>query len=487
MDEEIQRALTLGYSPTEIAMELQRRGIAVPPFLLQMPKASTPPVQRQPSDMTNVAVPVAVGAGVGLAASGLEGLGNIANAARPSRAALRRVAKAIEQSGGVDALRTRLQDFKETGRGDLVTLGDLSVPLGEQVTDYAATRHEPTRATLVPLNEERRRGVPGRLTQDVRELVPGGYSSAGQMGELAQQSQRDFAAGPLGFQGLRDMNPTIPAEQARKLAAFIQSPRLQKLWEEAAAVGGIGPKPSASALSFEVLQDLKERMDDATDVAFRSGRGNLGDRLRTARDQLVSMLRESVPEYEEVAKQYADFSQHRAALEDGVAAWRDGTLQLPDLQRKMQDLNDVQRNAFKRGMVSAYLQDIENAKTNRNFANEMMNRSAVLEKKLEIVFGSESAFKEAVRRFGVEAAMSRLGGYIGGSQTARRGATATADLGEMAVEAAAHPAYNPFLTTARKIPEYWANKVAAEVDPFATARGLEAIEGLLARFARLPK
>lgn len=501
MDPEIQRALAAGYTPQQIAAELQRRGLAVPPELTSIMNAPAP----QAADATRTPVPAAVqqmqptypdalaaaaptaAAGAALGA-GVYGGAKLTNRVLPKTVAERRIGRAVQQSGGVEPLLRELQNYEQAGRGDIVTLGDLSVPLGEQGADFTATRNERARTSLLQLHRDRQRGVPARLLGDVKELVPGGYSSADFLINLSKQSQRDFAAGPTGFQGLRDANPAINPAEAPRLATFIESPRLEKLWRDAADVAGLGPKPKADALSFETLQDLKERLDDATDVAFRTGRGNLGDRLRSARDELVDILSKAVPGYEQVAAQYAQFAQHQTAVEAGLEAWNNHAIQLPDLARQIADMTPEQRAAFQRGMVSGYVRDIENARTNRNLANEMMSRSAILQRKLEIVFGNQQNFEEAVKRFGLEASMNRMGQYVGGSATARRLSAPGTDVGEAVVEAGAHtPHRGIYYSTLGKIPEFHAERVASRMEPYFTATGSDAVRSLLERIARLPK
>lgn len=479
MDPEILRALRDGVPPAAIVAELQRRGLPVPPQLMQPEASDATSTPQAPAPGPSAA---ALG---GLGASGIAGAyGATAGARRyisPTGRATARLQGAVDQSGGVGALLRELGNYDAAGRGGLVTLGDLARPLGEQGTDFVATNNEHARSTLQAIHDERRRGVPQRLLGDVEQLSPTGYAAPGYLGDLSKRSQQDFADSPLGYRGLREANPVIDPRQAGRLGTFLESPQLQKAWQDAAGVGAIGPLPSADALSFETLQNLKERLDGLSDAAWRKGDGDLGKRLGAARDHLVGILRDAVPGYEQVSAQYARFAQHQAALELGGEIWSNHAIQLPDLQRQLADMTPEQLKAVRQGVVGGFIKDIENAKTNRNLANELMERSATTERKLELIFGSEQAFTEAVKRFSMESSMSRLGGYIGGSATARRLSAGEA-LPEAGAEAVMTHPTSPSGIVGRvlgKVPQVIKSREAARLEPYFTTQGSEAIRELL--------
>lgn len=494
MDPEILRALKDGHSPQEIAAELRRRGLPVPPQLLlggmPMQPSAAPPRMAPPTatqqvgstsaDALGVAAPVAAAGAVvggGVAA-------RLAGRAAMDRYAAKQLREAVTQSGGVDELMKRVQQFDETGRGHLVTLSDLDPRLTAEA-DFVATNHTPTRVQLSELNTARRKGVPGRLGADAEQLAPGGYVMPQYMNEMTHNSQQDFAASDLGFEGLREANPEMSAKAMRRLFDFTQSPELSRVWNDAAQAGLIPPMDKDAPQSFAVLQDMKERLDDATSEAFRKGRGQLGTKLGAARDHLVTMLQEEVPGYASVASQYSVFARRKAMLERGREVWNDHTVQVPDLDREIASLSSEELKAFRQGVLGGYLSDIENAQTNRNLATQLMERSATMERKLKLIFGSEAAFKDAVTRYAQEAAMGRLGQVVGGSQTARRmGAqsTAAADAVEGATDAAhvlLHPTTGIPLVARGKLSRWLPGAVATRMAPAFTEQSAEALRAFL--------
>jgi hypothetical protein len=472
MDPEIQRALQLGYSPQEIAAELRARGAPVPPELEEMARPTLGDALRSVSEPAAAAAAV----GTGVALGGRAG-NRAARAIRPKYRAARRLDSAIEREGGVQRLIQQLQEFNRTGRTDVV-LSDLGPHLASEA-DFAANANDELRTNLQDIHAERRRAAPQRLIQDVEQVAPGGYSDAQATQARLQAEQAEFAGGPQGFQGLRDRNPVIAPEGAGRLGAFLQSPKLAKVWQDASAVGAVGPLPPAEALSFEVLQNLKERLDGLTDAAWRKGDGDLGRRLGAARDELVSTLAESVPNYAEVSAKYAEFSKARSAVEAGLETWRSRDMQLPELQRVITSYSAPERELFRQGVLAAYLRDVENAQTNRNFARQMLDESPVQQKKLELIFGGESGFKEALVRFRQENSMARLAEIVGGSQTHRRGMATSLDAVDGLTDAAVAGPLGAARAAGRQVPGMIAKREARHLAPVFRTRGSSALEQLL--------
>jgi len=485
-----------GYSDPEIQARLAQQGIQWAPSAPAVPGMSVTQPGRDatmsptPQDATTAAPG---GAGM-LAALGAGTAGGVYGAyrgvkafagGRATAAGADMIQKAVTAAGGRDALLERVKAYEAAGRGGLLNVSDLDPNL-TAVSDFAATAKPEIHGLLGKLNEERRQGVPQRLLGDLQQLSPAGYQSPEYLTGLSKQSQADFAAGPTGYQGLREANPALSPKANKRMVTFLTSPKLQRAWSDAASVGAIGPLPKAGPTSFETLQNLKERLDGLTSSAFGKGDGDLGRRLAAARDDLTGLLTDEVPGYKEVAATYRDFAKHQDAVQAGVEAWSNHSLQLPDLARRLEAMTPVERAAFQNGLVGGYIRDIENVKTNRNLANELVARSATTGRKLELVFGSEKAFTEAVARYGMEASMSRLGGVVGGSITARRGAR-MADVAEGALDVA-HVASHPMTgvpSLAKKWYTKWLpGKTAEAVRPLVEAQGADAIARIL---RRLPK
>lgn len=484
MDPEIQKALDAGYTPQEIASELQRRGLPVPPELLSAPvplanqvRAASGVALPAPSLTTPDAGPVAVGA----AGAGLYGGALLAkNHLVPKPAARSRLLRAVTEEGGPQALIAKIKQFEATGRKDLV-LSDLGDHLAS-VADFAANANEPLRKTLSRINDERGRAAPGRLVQDVKDVAPApGYVDAAGTLDQLHQEQQAFADSPEGYAGLRAANPALPPQSMKRLVAFTQSPQLSRAWADAASIGAVGPLPKADAMSFEVMQNLKERLDGLTDKAWRAGDGDLGRRLGSARDELVSILQDEVPNYRDVSAKYAQYANEKRAVEEGLQTWSARDVQLPGLQAHLASLGPTELERFRQGVLGGYLRDVENAATNRNFALKMQKESLVQLEKLKLIFGGEEGFAKALARYEQEAAMHGLSGIVGGSATHRRGMAGAAELdgAELATSAAAHGTPGVISRMASYIPKKLEAMQAAHLaEPFGT-RGSEALTRLL--------
>jgi hypothetical protein len=424
----------------------------------------------------------AVGAGVS-GASALGGAAALTRRLLPSGFSNARLNSAVQQSGGVGQLLRELQGYDASGRGSAVTLGDLSRPLGEQGADFVATNNEAARSRLLNIHAERQRGVPQRLLRDVNQLAPGPVTDPVAKAAEVKKAQQEWAAGPEGYEGLRANNPQIDPRFNRSLLEFSQSPKLKAMWQKAHEVGITGPMPNAAPTSFETLHDLKQQLDDAVSAGFANGHGTLARRLAEARNQLDATLEAAVSGYKDVNAKYRAFTREQELLLSGRDAWRSSDMHVSTLKDEVANMSPEELKIFRQGILGGYAGDIETAKTNRNFANEMLSRDLQTSAKLEVVFGNQKAFEQAVTRFAQEGAMSRMGGYVGGSATARRLASGASDAAaEAVVEHAASPSLTGIVN--RFLPKIHQAKQAKILEPYFTTQGSEAIRELL---RNLPK
>jgi len=473
MDPEIQRALQDGVPPHVIAAELQRRGIPVPQELASMAAPADTP-QAQPTDAlptTSVMGKVGLG-GLGAAAAGTLGAAGVGLNywANPSKRADRFLQKAVDESGGADALKSMLRQYQASGqgRGDLVTLGDLSKRMGA-VADFTATNNPSARAKLSDINEARQAGAPRRVLGDVTGAI--GQQAPNVEIQQLKDAQQKFADSDQGYRGLRERNPVIAPQAAGELHHFVTSPDLARVWKQAAEVHLIGPMPAADRLSFEVLQDMKERLDDAVGSAFQSGRGGLGVRLKSARDHLVQTMGDAIPEYKPVAQTYHQYAKAQEMLQAGMDSWQ-SPMQQADLAETVQSLSPQELDYFRRGMGGAVLRDIENSGRNPTARMLMQTNAPTIEKKLETVFGSRQNFLAFKNKLELEKQMAAMGEHIGGASTARR-LGAQADVADQALEAG-DAMMHPFSTVGKLVkdaPKYFAGPVASRLEDRMTAQG----------------
>lgn len=352
-------------------------------------------------------------------------------AVQPVRRAENRILGYINRSGGVPALTKRLQDFTRAGRGGEVVLADLSVPL-QQGADFAANANEAAAEKIGRIAFGRQADASERILNDVRSQV--GNPHAEQIVDDLADATRKWADSPAGFRGLREANPVIVPQDAKKFGELLNSSGVKGPWEQAKEVGLIGPMPDEGPISFEVLQNTKERLDNAVSSAFSRGMGDLGRRLAAARDALVGEMKQSVPNYQKVAAEYGRRKGLEQAVELGVDAFR--TTDSRGLAKTVSSLSQPELAKMREGMASEFIKQLRNAQTNRNLAKQLVDASPAMQDKLKTVFGSPQAFNEFMEKMGVEREMSRLLGALANSKTAARLAArdATDELLEVALD-----------------------------------------------------
>lgn len=490
-DAEVQR----GVSVDALTAQLQRQYPALTSVSSPRRAVSDATARRTESPRSNPvspsAIPVAVatllgtGAVAGAATGGPKVLRGVAR-----RSAVGQLRRAITESpGGLDQLLEQVRGFRETGRGDVVTLSDLAPRLSSEV-DYAATNSPVTRAALSEMNSDRQRAKPTRLLGDVERIAPNGYADAPKVLQDLNAERMAWAAGPEGYGGLREAFPELPRGANRRLSRFLSNPRVMKAWGDAASVGAVGPLPHANAMSFETIQGLKERLDALTEAAFAKSDGDLGRRLAAARDDVRNILLETVPDYRRVDATYRQYRESERAVQQGMDWYRDASLQLPELERQLQSIPEAQRGFVQKGMLGSYLADIENSRKDAGFFETMMTQLPVQQRKLEVMFGGPEAAQRALRTYQQELDMARLGQAVGGSQTAGREAQQLRSAAETAGDVAymaTHPTAAVPRIAGRGLGRWMPGAVAEEMRPMVTVRGAGEVESLLRMLMRVPK
>lgn len=428
-----------------------------------------------------------VGAVVGTAIGALTPafIGGIKEAYNPTARALARVDHAIKQSGGVGALRGKVASMAASGRGDDMMLADVSDHM-RAATDMAVNNSDDVMIPMAQKFKARRADQSDRLLSDVESAL-GEQPDAGARQSSLEASRRSWAAGPDGYQGLRDANPTVAGD----LGSVLQQPRVSKALTDAHEAGLIGRNPVATKgpLSFEKIQSVKEDLDDAVNVAFRGGKNNLGSRLAEARDMVVEHLQSNVPGYESIAKEYAKRKGLETALQAGQEAW--GQVDTRGLARQVGSMAGGELDQFRYGMASKLVEKLRSAATNHDEATKVMNGSKALQDKLAAVFGDQQTFRTFMQRVSAEGELSRLQGVFGNSATARRLQSAGFDPRELGVDAAAGALHGPhglMLATAHGLLKATTGRLtratAREMGPMLQTQGAPNIDALLASLAQ---
>lgn len=480
MDPEIIRALRDGQPVEAIAAELQRRGLPVPPNLQAVADSLAAGSGPSPfaQAVNDAAVPAAAAGTLGAAGFGLY------KRFSPSGRGKHRIELAARETpGGPQALIDRFNEFKAAGRGDLVTLGDLSPRLGAEA-DFVATSNEPARAILGELHAERQGGVPARVRQDLTELAPSGYVAPAAEAAGIGQAKADFAASERGFEGLRQQNLVLrdPASLAGELRKPENKPLMNAYLEARAqslSAGGTGQA------SFRMLQDVKRDLDQRISSAFAAGNGDLAKELKDARARLYGIMEEQVgPQYREAVATYRSLSRQEELLQEGIDVWSSRQLQPPDIEQVMRRMNPEELETFRRGVAGGLFRDIENARTTGNVSRGLLKESlAQKEKMVRLIFGDKATFDAFMRRQQLEDALARMGEVVGQSATARR-QQQLFDPVEAGVDALTSGPISAGRSLAGKASGFVARRTARSMVPALTARGT-ALEELLRTLARV--
>lgn len=376
----------------------------------------------------------------------------------PAVRGARSVARAIDQSGGADAVRASLQKMTDAGRGGVAMLGDLSPQL-RAATDKAANNSEDVFTKLFPAVKARQADATERVLGDVR--TGAGDHFGDKIVDDLKKSTASWADGPNGFGGIRDANPTVDVSH---MAPYLQKPGVKDAWQLAQRAGnmldtsapekvwtnemmdkllsanpgmteetagntlgaaGFSPPDAGRPVAFADLHQFKRILNGRAGKAFASGDGDLGKAFATIRDAVDEGLQDQVPAYADVSAQYA----HRKSLEKAVQSGMDafGASDSRGLAAQMGNFaTDAEREHFRQGMASSLIKTLRNASTNRGEADKLMAMSPAYEDKIKAVFPDQATFERFMANTAEEAQLHAQLGSVGGSATHRRGAAAEA-------------------------------------------------------------
>lgn len=432
-------------------------------------------------ERTNAAaLPAALGMGMGALVPAAVGTGRLALS--PAARAERRLASAVGRSGGVTALEQRAGEFRNAGKGGEVMLGDLSPHLRAEM-DFAANTADDVRVPLEDRVAARHADAAARLGQDAESFLGGAPDAEARLGEL-EGRRIQFANGPDGFEGLRENNAAIDADQVNQaLAPLLQHPTIQAAWQQAARLRLLPPKAPAGVSSFAELQSLKMRLDSAVGALYKQGLVPDAQQLSRARDAVVQIAEQFADGYAGVNARYAGMHRLEEAVRRGMSAW--GESDSRALVREVGAMAPEELTELRSALASQLLAKLRGAASNRDQAQELMVASRAMQDKLRIVFGDEDTFRAFMERVGMERDMARMRGAYGGSSTARRTAAQTMDPMEMASAAQGGPAAMASVGM-RAGKTALARNTARQLGPMLMTQGADQIDEFLRRFRLRP-
>lgn len=359
-----------------------------------------------------------------------------------------RVASAIEESGGIPAVRQRVQDAVAAGRGKEVVLGDMSLPL-QGVTDYAVNAHPSVRTKAEEIFRPRQANMTQRILNDTRATV-GNPSAALRQEELAG-ARRDWANGPEGYGGIVASNPSFDLSAMRDQ---LDIPAIEKMYNFAREAGDItnteksetvlnrllrgdktvtpkerfdagitvdaagihSPDMAGRPVTFSDLQDFQQALHDKAEAAFRAGRTNYGEAIKGVRQNLLATMEKTVPNYRAVSAAYKSRMDLERALQAGVDSFDVNDLQ--SFAKNFNALSPAEQAEFRNGLTSEFINKLQHTATNINTAGRIMQGSDATNKMLETIFGND--LPDFTNKVGWERNMASTAGALQGSATKRR-------------------------------------------------------------------
>ena len=241
--------------------------------------------------------------------------------------------------------------------------------------------------------------------------------------------QKAFAVGPVNDKQLIDIanNPELSSiwAKAQRLAR-LEGRDLPTKMEPVLDDGGnlVGLKPTSQTIpDVQSLHYLKRALDDTIDAGFRGnagvGKAEAAVLKESIRNPLVRRLDELVPEYRKARALYAGDLEVRDALRLGRDLLK-GRMRSQQLARSIAGMSDAEREALKTGARQSLFEPLEDATTNRNFAQRLrgVRGDSDTMKKLQMVMEPQEYrfFERALRR--EDELFKRGSKVMGGSRTA---------------------------------------------------------------------
>jgi hypothetical protein len=152
----------------------------------------------------------------------------------PAARAARRLANAVEESGGrmLSTRRSRLR--RPLGADHEVIAGDLS-PATQMLTRFAANNNPNTYVHAAEKLNARQPNMTERLLDDATDLLGENPNATARADELAK-SKAAFGASDAGYEGLRNSGVAFDPTE---VAPFLKEPSVQSAWKLARRAGDI--------------------------------------------------------------------------------------------------------------------------------------------------------------------------------------------------------------------------------------------------------
>lgn len=280
-------------------------------------------------------------------------------------------------------------------------------------------------------------GAQTRVGQQVETALPGAQdyfdaedaitASLRQIGD--NEYQKAFAVGVVNDPQLISLanNPELAgvwakAQRLARLEGRDLPIKMEPVLDASGALVGLAPTKDVIP-DVQSLHYLKRALDDTIDAGFRGtgggGKAEAAVLKESIRKPLVARLDALVPEYREARALYAGDMEVRDALRLGRDILKT-SMRPQQLEREVSGMSAAEREALKTGARQSIFQPLEDATTNRNFAQRLrgVRGDSAAMQKLRLVMGPAEFkfFDRALRR--EDELFKRGSRVMGGSRTA---------------------------------------------------------------------
>lgn len=367
----------------------------------------------------------ASGAFTGMIAGGALGAGGAAlMELTPAAAVLRKHLKAIEESGGMQALRTKLDEFAgaNAGRSSLITAADLSPYMGRNLRE-AAKRDLQTNVNAKDILTRRQSSIDERMITDI-ENKSVGLPDAEKLAKALKDEKFEWSN--TAYDKLRDLKVEFTPEDINK---FVDTPTvahalqlakladdmstggpLQQLMERV-QMGSRSPadmkaleqavnkqkiNAPARPITFNDLQALQRTLDGKAGKAFADRNVPLGRAYKEVRQQVLDAIENKVPEFKAVQAEFAAKSRLQNMVQQGMDTW--GAKGTRELARDISMLPEKDAEIFRYSMASKLVDQIRDNPSAT--IRKLWYPSQSMKEKLRTIFGDN--FDHYMNQLGVE-------------------------------------------------------------------------------------
>jgi hypothetical protein len=414
------------------------------------------------------AIGAATGGGMGAVVGGALGgiVGKAINTFNPAARGDRRLTNVIKKSGGAGAVRAQIADANRAGVGKDIIFGDVT-PHATKALRFGTNNNVDVEVAAEQLLYPRRAGTSERLLSKINKAV--GPVNLPKLKQTLHDTHQTWADGPEGYGGLRGADLTVnPAEMSPHLA----KPTMPQAWQRARLSGDLkegepldnmiqqilqqnpGADPAAIGsgikaglfgkeaqvagsqsrpITFADMQSLKRALDGKIARAFDAGDVNLAQSYKEIRDGVRSVMLERWPGYRGVDSKYEAFMRVEEAVRNGEKSLEAASSD--DLAMEVAKLRAMDRErpgfgfleSYRKGVQGALQDRLNNVKTNRNVASDIIEGGPTMKAKLKVIFGNDGTYNWFMNTAKWELRMNRTTNVVSGSQTHKLGAEAHGD------------------------------------------------------------